>query len=120
MKHILSTLIAALFVTGLFVSGAAYSGEKEGMKHEGMEGKEGMEYEGKEKHKEMHGAHKMSGTIREIDKETGTLTLDSKPAQLKLHFPPDSIKDLKEGDEITVKLGFKKSEMEPAETAPKE
>lgn len=120
MKHILSTLIAALFVTGLILSGTAYSGEKEGMKHEGMEGKEGMKYEGKEKHKKMHGMHKMSGTITKIDKEKGTLTLDSKPAPLELHFPPDSIKGLEEGDEITVKLGFEKPEMESAETAPKQ
>lgn len=118
MKHTFFTLIAAMFITGLTLSGTAYSGEKEGMKHEG---KESMEYEGKEKHKRMHGMHKMSGTITQIDKEKGTLTLDSKPVALELHFPPDSIKDLNEGDEISVKLGFEKSkEMESEETAPKQ
>lgn len=52
------------------------------------------------------GAHSMSGTIEKIDHETGEVVLKSEPMNLTLHFPPDTIKDLKEGEKIVVHLAF--------------
>lgn len=54
----------------------------------------------------MMGSHRMSGTVDKIDHAKGTLTLKSAVADMMLHFPPASIKDLKNGDTITVELGF--------------
>ena len=56
----------------------------------------------------MMGGHDMTGTIDKIDHKTGVVKLESKPHDLELHFPPNSIKDLKKGDKITVHMSFKK------------
>jgi hypothetical protein len=56
----------------------------------------------------MMGSHDMTGKIDRIDHKTGVVKLESKPHDLELHFPPDSIKDLKKGDKITVHMSFKK------------
>lgn len=56
----------------------------------------------------MMGRHKMSGTVGNIDHEKGMLTLRSSAPDMMLHFPPASIKDLKNGDTIKVELGFSK------------
>src|SRR5215831_18643087 len=54
----------------------------------------------------MMGEHEMTGTIGQIDHKSGVVKLESKPHDLELHFPPDSIKDLKKGDKITVHMSF--------------
>lgn len=54
----------------------------------------------------MMGQHKMSGTVDRIDHARGMLTLKSGVSDMALHFPPAAIKDLKNGDTITVDLGF--------------
>lgn len=56
----------------------------------------------------MTGWHKMAGTVGNIDYAKGVLTLKSSAPEMTLHFPPASIKDLKNGDTITVNLGFSK------------
>ena len=56
------------------------------------------------------GRHKMSGTVGMIDHAKGTLALKSSVADMTLHFPPDAIKTLKNGDAITVYLGFRMAE----------
>jgi hypothetical protein len=48
----------------------------------------------------------MSGTVSAIDHTTGQLTLKTGAGELKLHFPPASIQDLKEGQTITVRLAY--------------
>ena len=58
----------------------------------------------------MMGWHKMTGTVDKIDHAKGVLTLKSGAPDMTLHFPPDSIKDLKNGDTITVKLGLMKGQ----------
>lgn len=62
-------------------------------------------------HKEtpnIQGEHDMTGTVSKIDKKKGTLVLKTGAGDLHLHFPPDTVKDLKDGDKITVHLGFTK------------
>jgi hypothetical protein len=54
----------------------------------------------------MMGAHSMTGTVAKIDHDKGMLTLKHGAGDMRLHFPPAAIKDLKNGDTITVNLGF--------------
>jgi hypothetical protein len=55
----------------------------------------------------LQGEHSLSGTISNIDRNTGQVTVKTEEAgELKLHYPPHSLAGLKEGDPITVHLGF--------------
>ena len=54
----------------------------------------------------LKGVHTMYGDVTNVDHAKGKLTLTNNEAEMVLHFPPDSIKDLKPGDTITVELGF--------------
>jgi len=95
-KHLLPHLLAAFLLAGFAGGGMA-------AEHSG-EAKSG-EYK-------MMGQHKMSGTIEKIDHKSGMMELKTGVGEMKLHFPPDSIKDLKKGDKITVDMGFMKEGME--------
>jgi hypothetical protein len=55
---------------------------------------------------EFQGEHSMSGKISKIDHSTGKLTVKTGEGNLDVHFPPQSIANLKKGDNITVHLGF--------------
>ena len=44
-----------------------------------------------------------------IDHTTGMLTLNTMEGDLKLHFPPPTVQNLKEGDKITVHLSYSQS-----------
>lgn len=58
---------------------------------------------------DLQGEHDMSGTISKLDKKTGMFMLDTGPGgKLHLHFPPNVVKDLKNGDKVTVHLGLTK------------
>jgi hypothetical protein len=54
----------------------------------------------------VQGKHSMTGTITMIDHSTGMLTLKTMEGDLKLHFPPATVQQLKEGDTITVHLSY--------------
>jgi len=56
----------------------------------------------------MMGEHEMSGTVQNIHHEKGTFQLKTHEGILSLHFPPGAIKDVKNGDALTVHLAFKK------------
>ena len=58
----------------------------------------------------MMGKHKMTGTVDKIDHMKGTLMLKTGLADMSLHFPPPSLKDIKNGDTITVEMSFVKGE----------
>lgn len=49
-----------------------------------------------------------------IDHTTGMLTLKTMEGDLKLHFPPPTVQNLKEGDKITVHLSYSASESNAA------
>jgi len=53
-----------------------------------------------------HGTHTMSGTVTEVDHTTGMLSLNTHEGELKLHFPPEAVKAAKNGDSLTISLGF--------------
>jgi len=99
MRKLSIVLVSGLFAANLAVTAQAADYGSPGMAMEKMKG-DGM----------MMGKHKMSGTVDKIDHAKGTLVLKSGMADMSLHFPPPSLKDLKNGDTITVELSFAKSE----------
>jgi hypothetical protein len=48
----------------------------------------------------------MTGTVTAVDHNTGVLSLNTHEGELKLHFPPATVKEVKTGDTLTVSLGF--------------
>lgn len=54
----------------------------------------------------LQGKHSMMGTVQDIDRQKGLVTLSTAPGPLKLHFPPGSLQKLKKGDRIQVNLSF--------------
>lgn len=63
---------------------------------------------GKRMHRMMEGVHWMTGTVESVDQKTGWLKVKTADGTLNLHFPPDSLKDVKAGDTVTVHMGFHK------------
>jgi hypothetical protein len=54
------------------------------------------------------GRHVMSGSIEMVDLQTGWIKLKTGDGDMVVHFPTPSIKDMKNGDIITVYLSFSK------------
>ena len=52
--------------------------------------------------------HMMPATVTAVDVNTGILDVSSEGMNLKLHFPPAQLMNLKSGDKITLHLGFSK------------
>jgi len=52
------------------------------------------------------GEHTMSGTVTDVDRDKGLLSFKTDEGTLKLHFPPDQVKNLKDGDRISVQMAF--------------
>lgn len=111
-----SSLLACLFA----ISAQADSYDKPGMGMEKMRGeyKAGMmKGECKMDEKGMHGScmmegsHSMTGTVDKIDQAKGVLTLKYGSSEMLLHFPPAALKEVRDGDTITVHLGFTKETM---------
>jgi len=57
---------------------------------------------------DMMGEHDMSGKVEKVDHKTGSFDLKTHEGTLRLHFPPDTLKEVKNGDMLTVHLGFTK------------
>jgi len=53
------------------------------------------------------GEHTMTGKITDIDKEKGRVKVDAQGEKLDLHFPQSALRNLNEGDQVTVTLGIK-------------
>jgi hypothetical protein len=102
------SLLAAVFAVP--VHAGDYGSERGMMKGEGMMGMQGdcMKDTGGMRGDCMMGRHNMTGKVDKIDHAKGTLVLKHGAADMLLHFPPAAIKDLKNGDTITVHLGFSK------------
>ncbi len=117
----LSTLsIAAMFVAGAALTlptmvHAQYGGSNPGTTNpqggtgmeQGSQGATGSEHQAMMHHEgQEQGEHQMTGTISSINHDKGTVDVKTAEETLKLHFPPQAIRDLKQGDRITVQLGF--------------
>jgi hypothetical protein len=116
----LSGLLAALLALPVMADGygpGAMGMDKMGMDKMGMDkgrmmkGDCMMDSSGMRGDCPMMGSHSMTGKVSKIDHAKGTLMLSHKAANMMLHFPPPAIKELKNGDTITVYLGFSKKRM---------
>lgn len=56
----------------------------------------------------MMGMHTMPATVSAVDAKTGIVDVSAGGMNLKLHFPPASLANVKAGDSITVHLAFTK------------
>ena len=56
----------------------------------------------------MKSQHTMTGTISQIDHSRGTVGLNTEKGQLVLYFPPEEIRDYKEGDKMAFHLAIAK------------
>ena len=54
------------------------------------------------------GEHTLRGTITAIDSRTGVLRLRTNAGEVTIPFPASSVRDLKEGDTLTVYVAFEK------------
>jgi hypothetical protein len=61
--------------------------------------------------KEAMGLYTAVGTVRSIDHSKGTFRFQTGSEKLTLYFPPSAIRDLKDGQRITLHLAFNKGEM---------
>lgn len=55
------------------------------------------------------GVHRMPATVIDFDRETGIVDLKTSVGELKVHFPPAALKDLKKGDAVQLQLGLRKA-----------
>ena len=99
MRKFSLILACGLFAANLAVSAQAADYGKSEMGMDKMKGDATM-----------MGKHKMTGTVDKIDHAKGTLMLKTGVADMALHFPPPSLTDIKNGDTITVEMGFMKGE----------
>jgi hypothetical protein len=53
------------------------------------------------------GEHTMTGEVTKIDQKKGHVSLKTAEGTFNLHFPPAALKDVKQGDRLTVELGIK-------------
>jgi len=53
------------------------------------------------------GVHTMTGKITGIDKDKGTVNVQTGGEELKLHFPENALRNMNTGEEVTVTLGIK-------------
>jgi hypothetical protein len=56
----------------------------------------------------MSGMHDMPATVTSVDQKTGIVGVESEGMKLKVHFPTNTIADLKKGDKIKLHLGYSK------------
>jgi hypothetical protein len=54
------------------------------------------------------GEHQMTGTVSEVNHDTGWLQVKTGDTMLQLPFPREAVRDLKTGDRITIDLAFAK------------
>ncbi|HET6656203.1 MAG TPA: hypothetical protein VFH57_08115 [Gammaproteobacteria bacterium] len=58
-------------------------------------------------HMQWQGQHTIQGQVQSVDHDKGIVKLSSQDnAQLKLHFPTSALQNVKEGDQVTVKLAY--------------
>lgn len=50
--------------------------------------------------------NRMYGDIKDIDHDKGLVSFRNNSVDLKLHFPPEDIRNLKIGTNITVEMGY--------------
>lgn len=54
----------------------------------------------------MHGMHTMPATVTDVDPKTGIVDVTTDGMALRVHFPPDSMANLKSGDKIGLYMAY--------------
>jgi hypothetical protein len=57
---------------------------------------------------QMMGSHSMSGKIMAINHQTGWMKVKTQEGELRVHYPPKTVKELKKGEKIAVHLSYSK------------
>lgn len=52
------------------------------------------------------GVHSMTGRVAAINHHTGMIALKTDEGVLRLHFPPQSLKQVKKGEQLKINIGF--------------
>jgi hypothetical protein len=52
------------------------------------------------------GEHHMDGTVTKVNHHTGFISVKTAEGSMRLHYPPKSIKDIKDGNKIRLYLGY--------------
>ncbi len=99
MRYLSNVAIASILVLGAAPALAQQGGGMQGM--DMTKGMPGMNMNGMP-------MHMMPATVTAVDVNTGILDVRSEGMNLKLHFPPGQLINLKSGDKITLHLGFSK------------
>ena len=101
-----NTILAAVAALSLAATPAfASSGSMDSMGG----GMGGMSNSACSKSKTVHGVmgvHEMGGTVSSINHHTGMLSLKTGMGVLRLHFPPKTLTQVRDGEHIVVHLGF--------------
>lgn len=106
-SKILASAVGTLALSGAALaqystpSSSSSTMNSSGGMHGGMSGMKGMHHAPKS-------MHMMPATVTSVDSKTGVVEADTEGMNLKLHFPPASVADLKAGDKITLHMGFTK------------
>jgi hypothetical protein len=105
---ILSIAMAPLFIAGLALGDDRYGGSGSEPRGTGA----GSVTSGTPSTGSMGGfmgQHTMTGTVTDIDADSGKITVDAEGKTLDLHFPRTALQGLKEGDRVTVQLGIRQA-----------
>jgi hypothetical protein len=60
---------------------------------------------------DMHGMHTMPATVTHADTKTGLVDVMSEGMQLRVHFPPAAMANLKAGDKIGLYMGYSQANL---------
>lgn len=99
MKHFRNLAVVSILLLAVAPALAQQSGSMQGM--DMSKGMPVMNMNGM-------AMHMMPATVTAVDVNTGILDVSSEGMNLKLHFPPAQLMNLKSGDKITLHLGFSK------------
>jgi hypothetical protein len=113
-SSMMSSFIAAGFIAALAATSAlaqgGYGGEAPSRPANGQSD-QGGQMEGGRMQRNMPnlmGMHKMPAKVTSIDKQTGIVKVNAEGMDLTVHFPPESLANVKQGDTITLHLAFSK------------
>jgi hypothetical protein len=94
---ILSTAIVPVFIATMAFAADPYGSERGSTHGQGAtSGTSGY-----------MGEHSMTGKITDIDKDKGHVKVEAQGEKLELHFPQSALRNLNEGDQVTIMLGIK-------------
>jgi hypothetical protein len=105
-KLVLCGMVAMACMTAGVAVAEDYGYDESNASHDSAKGKKMMMGMGR---------HGMAGKVESVDHKTGWIKVKTEEGVMTVHFPPDSIKDLKDGDTITVHLSYTTGEKKGGE-----